>query len=285
MNKIGFNVLAWSAVVSDDILATVDRLKEVGYDSVEFYVGSPDAAAYQRVGEHCRNLGLEVSTVSTVGKAENPISDSAEVRAKALDRLKWVIDRSHDLGAKILCGPLHSAHSVFALHAPEDQEYGWGAEVLHAVGEHAAQAGITLGLEALNRFESYLCNTMEQLTHLLQQTNHPNIRAMFDTHHANIEEKKFAQAIQTIAPYLVHVHISENDRGTPGDGHINFDDAFSALAGINYQGLLTIEAFSRNDPDFANAIGVWREFSKPWDIAENGLTFIQQMCQKHGLYK
>ncbi len=125
---------------------------------------------------------------------------------------------------------------------------------------------------------------MEQLTRLLQQTGHPNIRAMFDTHHANVEEKKFAQAIQTIAPFLVHVHISENDRGTPGDGHINFDEAFSALANINYKGLLTIEAFSRNDPDFANAIGVWREFSKPWDIAEKGLTFIQQMCQKHGLH-
>ncbi len=285
MNKIGFNVLAWSAVVSDEILPIVDRLKETGYDSVEFYVGSSDAPAYKRVGEHCRNLGLEVSTVSTVGKAENPISEEADVRAKALDRLKWVVDRSYDLGAKILCGPLHSAHAVFAQHAPEDPEYGWGAEVMHAVGEHAAQAGVTLGLEALNRFESYLCNTMEQLTRLLQQTGHPNIRAMFDTHHANIEEKKFTQAIQTIAPFLVHVHISENDRGTPGDGHINFDEAFSALAGINYQGLLTIEAFSRNDPDFANAIGVWREFSKPWDIAEKGLTFIQQMCQKHGLHQ
>lgn len=283
MNKIGFNVLAWSAVVSDEILPIVDRLQKTGYDGVEFFVGSPDVAAYKRVGDHCRDLGLEVTTVSVVGKEENPISTSAVTRAKALDRLKWIVDRTHDLGAKILCGPLHSAHAVFAQHAPEDQEYGWGAEVLHAVGAHAAPAGVTLGLEALNRFESYLCNTMDQLTRLLQQTDHPNIRAMFDTHHANVEEKKFAQAIQTIAPFLVHVHISENDRGTPGDGHINFDEAFAALAEINYKGALTIEAFSRNDPDFANSIGVWREFSKPWDIAEKGLTFIQQMSQKHGL--
>ncbi|QMU29254.1 sugar phosphate isomerase/epimerase family protein [Adhaeribacter radiodurans] len=283
MNKIGFNVLAWSAGMSDEILPIVDRLKKIGYDGVEFFVGTPDKAAYQRIGNHCRELGLEVTTVATVSKEENPISPDASVRAKALDRLKWVVDRTHDLQAKILCGPLHSAHSLFALHAPEDQEYGWGAEVLHAVGEHAAPANVTLGLEALNRFESYLCNTMEQLSRLIREAQHPNVRAMFDTHHANIEEKKFAQAIQTIAPYLVHVHISENDRGTPGDGHIAFDDAFSALARINYTGSFTIEAFSRNDPDFANAIGVWREFSKPWDIAEKGLTFIQQMCEKHGL--
>ncbi|PSR53462.1 xylose isomerase [Adhaeribacter arboris] len=283
MNKIGFNVLAWSAVMSDAILPIVDRLKETGYEGVEFFVGSPDIAAYKRIGDHCRHLGLEVTTVSVVGREENPISPEATVRAKSLDRLKWVIDRTHDLQAKILCGPLHSAHAVFAQHAPEDQEYGWGAEVLHAAGEHAAQAGVTLGLEALNRFESYLCNTMAQLTRLLEQAQHPNVRAMFDTHHANIEEKKFTQAIQTIAPYLVHVHISENDRGTPGDGHINFDEAFAALAQIKYKGMLTIEAFSRNDPDFANSIGVWREFSPPWDIAEKGLTFIRQMCQKHGL--
>ena len=283
MNKIGFNVLAWSAVISDEIIPIVDRLKEIGYDGVEFFVGSPDNAAYRRIGDYCRNLGLEVTTVSVVSKDENPISNSAATRSKGLERLKWSIDRAYDLQANILCGPLHSAHAVFAQHAPEDQEYGWSAEVLYAAGEHAAQANVTLGLEALNRFESYLCNTMEQLTRLVNMAAHPNVRAMFDTHHANIEEKNFTQAIQTIAPLLAHVHISENDRGTPGDGHVNFDEAFAALARINYKGWLTIEAFSRNDPDFANSIGVWREYSKPWDIAEKGLLLIKEMGMKHGL--
>jgi len=283
MNKIGFNVLAWSAVMSDEIIPIVDRLKEIGYDGVEFFVGSPDLTAYKRIGEHCHNLGLEVTTVSVVGKDDNPISNVAATRAKGLDRLKWAIDRAHDLQAKILCGPLHSAHAIFAQHAPKDQEYDWSAEILHAAGEYAAQANVTLALEALNRFECYLCNTMEQLTRLIKQADHPNVRAMFDTHHANIEEKKFTPAIQTIAPLLAHVHISENDRGTPGDGHVNFEEAFAALAGINYKGWLTIEAFSRNDPDFANSIGVWREYSKPWDIAEKGLAFIKEMSQKYGL--
>ena len=283
MTKIGFNVLAWSAAMSDELMPIVDRLKEIGYDGAEFFIGSPDQAPYQRIGEHCRQLGLQVTTVAVMGKEENPISDSAATRAKALDRLKWTIDRTYDLQAKVICGPLHSAHAIFAHHAPEDQEYGWSAEVLHAAGEYAAQADITLALEALNRFECYLCNTMDQLTRLLQQADHPHVKAMFDTHHANVEEKKFTTALQTIAPRLAHVHISENDRGTPGDGHINFDEVFAALAAINYNGWLTIEAFSRNDPDFANAIGVWREYSKPWDIAEHGLQFIRHMRQKHGL--
>ncbi|WP_162052974.1 sugar phosphate isomerase/epimerase family protein [Pontibacter pamirensis] len=283
MNKIGFNVLAWSAVVSDELMPIIDRLKGIGYDGFECLIGSPDKAAYQRIGEHVRSLGMEATCVFVVGKDESPISEDAAVRAKGLDRIKWAIDRAHAMQAKVVCGPFHSAHAVFAHHAPQDQEYGRGAEVLHAAGEYAAQANITLALEALNRFECYLCNTMEQLSRLLKAADHPNVRAMFDTHHANIEEKKIAGAIQTIAPLLAHVHISENDRGTPGDGHVNFDEAFSALAKINYSGWLTIEAFSRNDPDFANSIGVWREYSRPWDIAEDGFRFIKQMCQKHGL--
>ena len=283
MNKIGFNVLVWSAVVSDELKPIVDKLKTIGYDGVEFLVGSADEAAYKSLGNHTRDIGLEVTTVFVVGKDENPVSEVASIRAKALDRIKWAIDRAHDVNAKIMCGPFHSAHAIFTKRAPEDREYKWSGEVLNSAGEYAAQAGITLGLEALNRFECYLCNTMEQLARLVKTANHPNVKAMFDTHHANIEEKNFTQAISTIAPLLVHVHISENDRGTPGDGHVHFDEAFSNLAKINYQGWLTIEAFSRNDPDFANSIGVWREYSKPWDIAEKGLKFIKQMCSKHAL--
>jgi D-psicose/D-tagatose/L-ribulose 3-epimerase len=193
----------------------------------------------------------------------------------------WAIDRSYDLNATLLSGPFHSAHGHFARRAPEDREYGWSAEVLHKAGEYAKEAGITLGLEAVNRFECYLCNTMQQLAHLVSLTDHPNVHAMFDTHHANIEEKTISEAISTISPFLVHVHISENDRGTPGEGQVRFDEAFSSLANINYHGWLTIEAFSRNDPDFANSIGVWREFSKPWDIAEKGFKFIQDMSAKY----
>jgi D-psicose/D-tagatose/L-ribulose 3-epimerase len=283
MIKVGFDVLTWSAVITDDLKPIVERLKKIGYDGVEFFVGAPNVAAYKWMGDYTKDLGLGVTAVSVVGKDETPISEDVAVREKALDRIKWAIDRTHDLNAKILCGPIHSAHGHLAKRAPEDWEYGFSAEVLHAAGEYAAQADITLGLEALNRFECYLCNTMEQLTRLILAVDHPNVKAMFDTHHANIEEKSFSQAISTIAPHLAHVHISENDRGTPGDGQVHFDEAFANLARINYSGWLTIEAFSRNDPDFANSIGVWREYSRPWDIAENGLKFIKQMSLKHGL--
>jgi D-psicose/D-tagatose/L-ribulose 3-epimerase len=283
MVKIGFNVLAWSSEVSEDLLPIIERLKTIGYDGVEFYVGAEDVKAYKTVGERCQALGLGVSTVTSLSAENNPVSDNAKGRAIGLDRIKWAIDRSVDLGSDVICGPFHSAHAHFYVRPATEDELKWAAEILHEAGDYAQQAGIVLALEALNRFESYLVNTMVDLKVLLQNINHPNVRAMFDTHHANIEEKKYLNAIQTISPYLQHIHISENDRGTPGSGHIPFDDTFSALKSVNYNGWLTIEAFSRSDPDFANAINVWREYDDAWDIATNGLKFIKEMCQKHNL--
>lgn len=281
MYKVGFNTLVWSAVVSDAQFPIIDRLREIGYDGVECFIGAPEEAAYRRFGDHAASIGLETTAVFVVDTDHNPVSPDRAVRNRALDRIKWGIDRAHDMRSPILCGPFHSAHGQFSQKPPQQGEYQWCAEVLHAAGEYAATAGITLALEALNRFECYLCNTMAQLSHLITLAAHPHVRAMYDTHHSNIEEKTAKDALHKIAPLLAHVHISENDRGTPGDGHVHWDETFATLSEIKYKGWLTIEAFSRNDPDFANAINVWREYSAPWEMAENGLRFIKHQIAKH----
>lgn len=281
MNKIGFNVLAWTAGVSDDLLPILDRIKETGYDGVEFYIAESDPADYRRIGAHVKGLGLETTAVVSLSAEENPVDPDSKVRDKALDRIKWVIDRCNDIDAKVLAGPFHSAFATFFQRAPEEDEYKRSAEVLHQAGDYAAQTNVMLTPEALNRFECYLCNTMDQLSHLVSLADHSNVRAMYDTHHANIEEKNLEQAIRTIAPNLKHVHISENDRGTPGQGHVHWDETFSTLAEVRYSGWLTIEGFTRNDPDFANSINVWREYAEPWDMAEKGLAFIKEMLYKY----
>ena len=281
MNKIGFNVLAWSAVVSEDMFPILDRLKTIGYDGAEFFVGPWEEKAFKAVGKHCADIGLEVTTVTVLSPEENPISPDKQIREKSKERLRWVLDRSADLGSQVLCGPFHSAFATFAAREPQEEEYNWSAEVLHEMGDYAQKLGILLTPEAVNRFECYLCNTMDQMDYFLAKVNHPNVQAMFDTHHANIEEKKPGAAIEFIAPRLGHFHISENDRGTPGSGHVNFNEAFAALKKVNYQGWLTIEGFTRNDPAFANSIGVWRNFSEPWDMAENGFKLIKGMLEKH----
>jgi D-psicose/D-tagatose/L-ribulose 3-epimerase len=282
-NKVGFNMLLWSAVVSEKLNGIAARLKEIGYDGVEVAMGQTATQPYIDFGKHVKSLGLEISVVLAVGEQDDPINESKAVRDQALTKIKWAIDRANDLGAKFICGPFHSAFANFRRRPPNDDEYKWSAEILQKAGEYAAASNIVLALEAINRFECYLCNTIEQLNKVVRLASHPNVRPMFDTHHANIEEKTFNNVIKTIESKLSHVHISENDRGTPGDGHISFDSVFSSLADVSYKGWLTIEAFSRNDVDFANSIHVWREYSKPWDIAQNGLSFIKKMQQKYNL--
>lgn len=280
--KIGFNLLVWSGGLPDEFLPITERLKKIGYDGVECFMAEQNIDAYKKFGDHLKNIGLEATCVMGLGPDENPISESKATREKAVVQLKHAIDCAHAIGSKIICGPVHSAFATFTdRHPPTDDEYKWSAEVLRAAGEYAAQANVTLTVEALNRFECYLCNTVEQLTRLITSVNHLHVKAMFDTHHANIEEKKIGDAIRAIAPILAHVHISENDRGTPGDGHIPWDEVFSTLAEIKYNGWLTIEAFTRNDPDFANAINVWREYSKPWDMAEKSFSFIKERLGKN----
>jgi len=218
-----------------------------------------------------------------LGKDEDPINESEAIRIKALEKLKWCIDRANDLGAKTICGPFHSAFANFRNRPPNEDEYKMSAEVLYKAGEYAAKSGIILAVEAINRFECYLCNTISQLTKLVNMVDHPHVKPMFDTHHANIEEKKSSDTLIPMAGNLAHIHISENDRGTPGSGHIQFDSIFYSLEKINYKGWLTIESFSRNDVAFANSIHVWREYNNPWDIAENGFRLIREMQVKHKL--
>ena len=275
MNKIGFNLLVWNAVASSDLFPDIERLKKIGFDGIEFSMGNSDPAAYIEIGKLLEDLEMGATAVNAPTPEANPASPDAAIRQAAIDRHKTDIDMASSAGAKILCGPLHSAFAQFTNKPPSEDEFKYSAETLRAIGEYAHQADMVIAVEALNRFECYLCNTMQQLKKVIELADHPAVKAIFDTHHANIEEKCFDDAIETIAPDLAHVHISENDRGTPGKGHIPFEQIFTKLKSVGYQGWLTIESFSRRDVEFANAINVWREFSDPWEIAEEGYKFIR----------
>ena len=181
-NKVGFNLLVWSGGIPDTFWSITERLKNIGYDGIECFMEERNVSVYKKFGDHLRSTGLEATCVLGVGPDENPVSESAAVREKAVARLKQAIDCAHAIGSKVICGPFHSAFADFSnRRPPEDNEYQRSAEVLNAAGEYAAKAGIVLAVEALNRFECYLCNTMGQLTRLVERASHPNVRAMFDT--------------------------------------------------------------------------------------------------------
>src|SRR5205823_4429608 len=150
-------------------------------------------------------------------------------------------------------------------------------ETLQQAAETASQARVTLALEYLNRFEVYFLNTAADARRLVDAIGHPAVRAMYDSFHANIEERSIPAAVQSLGDRLTHVHISENHRGTPGTGLVQWEETFSALKASGYDGWLTIEAFGRALPDLAAATCIWRDlFDSEEGVARDGLRFIRE---------
>jgi len=137
---------------------------------------------------------------------------------------------------------------------------------------------VILAVEALNRFETSFINLAEQAVELVEMIDSPAVQIMIDTFHANIEEKHIGQAIETAAPYLVHVHANENDRGTPGTGHVAWDEIASALKKINYDGAMVIESFTTTVVEIARAAAIWRPPAPSQDeLAGEGMAFLRQL--------
>ena len=281
--KLGMNMHLWSTCITSDHFPVIERLREIGYDGIEVFLAHDDDANYRELAGFCASIGMAANGCLGLGADCNPASTDASIRQAGLDAIKAAIDRLHLLGGRTLLGPFHSAVGVFSGAGPTEDELARSAEVMYAAAEHAAGAGVILLPEALNRFECYLLNTMEQLAAFVSRVGHPNLRAMFDTHHAVIEEKNNRTAIQAVAPMLELVHLSENDRGAVGSGQVHWESVFASLAEINFDGWLTVEAFGRQDADFARAVHVWRDFDGCWDICENSFAFVQGRLQQHGL--
>ena len=274
--KIGMNMLLWTNHVTEEHYPIIDQIKQTGYDGIELFLGEGNLSHYSKLGTHFSDIDMGVTAVASLAPEENIASPDLKTRTTGLDKLKWSIDMSAAANVEVMCGPFHSSFAYFTRQPPTLDERKWSIEMLQKAAEYAAQSNIILAPEALNRFECYLYNTMADLKTMVEQVNHPNLGAMFDTHHANIEEKSQAEALKTIAPYLKHVHISENDRGTPGSGQVQWNTVFSTLKEINYDGWLTIEAFSTIIPEFANAINVWRDYSPSKEIYTKGFHFIKE---------
>ncbi|MEC7583769.1 MAG: sugar phosphate isomerase/epimerase family protein [Planctomycetota bacterium] len=274
--QFGINMLLWTTHVTTDHEAQLAFAKECGFDGVEIPTFEGDTTHFGQLASVLDRLGLERTSSTGLDPEYDPISPDAAVRRAAVDRLRWAVDCAHAVGSAVLCGPLHSAFKVFRGRGPTEDEMRYSADVLREVAEHADAAGVMLAPEALNRFECYLVNTSSQLRALCDLVDHPKVRAHYDTHHMHLEDNDAGSAVATCAPVLGHVHLSENHRGVPGRGQVDWDGTFSALRAAGYDGWCVIESFSRLDPEFAAAIHVWRDyFVKPEDVCTEGLRFVR----------
>lgn len=280
--KIGFCMFLWTTNVGRKHEALLKDIKATGYDGVEIPVFSGTPDDYSKLGAMLDRIGLERTAVSAMGDpAMNLISPDAATRRAGIDYMKWAIDCSEALGAKYLSGPLHSTLGLFSGTGPTPAEKKRSVSAQRAIADHAGKRGVTIGLEALNRFECYLFNTMADLSAHVDEISHPNIRAMYDTFHANIEEANPIAAYTKHARNIVHIHISENDRGVPGRGNIPWAETFAAIRMSGYDGWLTIEAFGRGLKDLAAATKVWRDFAEsPEAVYRDGYRHIRDGWRK-----
>jgi D-psicose/D-tagatose/L-ribulose 3-epimerase len=276
--KLGMNMLLWSTDVSGaEYDETFALLADAGFDGVEVPIFDREVEKYAALGERLAALGLEPIAVGARGPGESPIAGDPAERAEAVAATRANIDSAAALGASLICGPLAAPLGVFSGVPPTGEERARSVAYLREVAPYAEANGVTIALEYLNRFEMYLTNTAADLAALVREVDRPSIRMMYDTYHAHIEEKDVRAALQSCKDVLVHVHLSENDRSTPGAGQVDWETTFAALREIGYDGWVSIEAFGDSLPELAGATKIWRRmFDSEEQLARDGAAFIRR---------
>jgi D-psicose/D-tagatose/L-ribulose 3-epimerase len=274
--KFGVNTFIWSGTFDQSNFGLLPTIKEAGFDGVEIPLLRPKELQAASIRKAVEANGLETNCCTALVDGHSLISDSPDIRRRTQQHLRDVAKAAAEAGAKIVCGPLYSPVGYLPGRRRTGDEWKWAVEGFQAVGETLAAQQVTFAIEPLNRFETYFLNTATDAAQLAKEIGHPNIGILFDTFHANIEEKNIAAGYTTIGPYLKHVHTCENDRGIPGSGHVEWKEVFQALRSLDYDGWLTIESFGFAIGDLSAAASIWRDIERtPESIAFDGVRFLK----------
>ena len=275
--KFGVNTLIWSGAYDDIVEEILPTIRSKGFDGVEFPVFRPEDVDASRVRKAMRANALECNTVAVFVDGLSLISPERDIRRKAVQRIVDLISVTAEVGGEMLAGPLYAPVGYLPGRRRTSDEWAWAIEGYQQLGDVLEKHRVVLAIEPLNRFETFFLNTAADALALAEQVGHPNVGILYDTFHANIEEKSIAAGILLLGPHLKHLHTCENDRGTPGTGHVEWESVFSAIREIRYDGWLTIESFGFALPDISAAAAIWRDIEKdPSSIAFDGLRFLQR---------
>ncbi len=276
--KIGFNMLLWTAHVQLEHWPVLEDLKRTGYDGVEIPIFEGEPAHYAELGRHLRQLGLDSTGIALFPSVDmNPIGETPEQRAAALKHIEWVIECTAAMGAKMVGGPLHSTLGHFSGEAPTEEERRRGIAFHQAAGEMARARGVTIVVEAINRFECLFSDDDGRPRRLprrggaserLRHVRYVSRQHRGKTPHRGDRRRSVAISRTCIFPKMIAAR--------RGAGHIDFAAAFRALKGSGYDGWLTIEAFGRALPPLAAATRVWRDFfPTPTQVYREGYAVIR----------
>jgi D-psicose/D-tagatose/L-ribulose 3-epimerase len=275
--KFGINLLLWTDTLSDSQFPILDTIKKIGYDIVELPIFDKDIANASRWGRKLDELGFLRSGACAYGPDDNMISSVPKIRRQGIDANKKVLDCCAAAGCKVMAGNSISAIGVFTGFAPSQDEWNWALDGMREVADHAGKVGVKISMEALNRFEAYFINCIADGVRFAKALNHPAFGMMYDTFHAHIEEKNVTEAIHTVKDHLFHVHLSENDRSTPGTGGVRWAETFKALKEIGYDDWLVVEAFGQSLPKLVAATKIWRKmYADETQLATDALAFMKK---------
>jgi len=275
--KLGVNTFIWSAEFTRAQLDLLPRIKEHGFDGVEVPMFDPAGFPAAEIREAVAANGLECTVCSIIPAGRNLVSDDPEVRRRTRQHLHDSIEATAEVGARLIDGPLYSPVGYLPGRRRTPDEWKWAIDGYQSVTATLEACGVTLAIEPLNRFETYFLNTASDAAALCDAVGHPRVGVAFDTFHANIEEKNLARACRLLGAHLKHVQISENDRGTPGSGHIDWTSLLGTLRDLGYDEWLTIESFGPSLGAFSAAVAIWRDIEPtPDSIAFDGVRFLRR---------
>ncbi len=275
--KFGVNTFIWTANFDRSNLPLLPAIKAAGFDGVEVPLFHPAQFAAADIRRGLADNGLECTICSILTGGLNMISEDAAVREKTRVHLQDCAKAAAEVGAKIIAGPLYSPVGLMTGHRRTADEWKRAIDCYQAIGPTLTEYGVTIAIEPLNRFETYFLNTAADAVVLCDAIGHPNVGILFDTFHANIEEKDVPAAYRIVGRHLKHVHTCENDRGIPGTGHVDWPGVFQALRDLRYDGWLTIESFGFALGELSAAASIWRDIApSPESIAFEGVKFLRR---------
>jgi D-psicose/D-tagatose/L-ribulose 3-epimerase len=276
---LGISTWVWTSPATTAVLETLlPHIAELGYDVIELPIEEVGQFDVARAGELARDHGLGISVCAVIGPGRDLLlPDEAD---RGTRYLRSCIDVAQQLGSPTVAGPFYSAVGRCWRSTPAERERDVEevARVLRSLGEYAADRGVVLGVETLNRFETSFLNTTAQALELIDRIDHPAVGVALDLFHLGIEEKHVGDALRAAGPRLVHLQVAENDRGTPGTGSLPWADVAKALHEIGYRGRIVIETFSDRVEAIARAAAIWRPLAPDSDsLARKGLAFLRSL--------
>lgn len=275
--KVGVNTFIWSAACDRTVWELFPLIKNKGFDGVEvplFRAGDFNSTELRKATEA---NGLECNVCTVLVDGLSLISNDAGLRRKTLSHLKDLVKAAAAANVGIMAGPIYSPVGYLPGRRRTEDEWKWAVEGYQLLGDTLTANNLTLAIEPLNRFETFFLNTAADAAALAEQVNHPRVGILFDTFHANIEEKNIPAGLLSIGKHLKHVHTCENDRGIPGSGHIDWNGVFESLHTLRYDGWITIESFGFALGDLSAAAAIWRDIeSTPDVIAFEGIQFLKK---------